>query len=84
MKYTKGTPEHAEIVQKIVEVASDTGSDLRSDYSGRGMFGALCYGIDGQDEVEILMAVGAAGLPRPKIDSMGMGVIVYWPQIEGE
>lgn len=76
------TPEHADAVEKIEQAANESGGTIRTDYSGRGMYGKICYGIEG-DLVDILMAAGRAGLPKPELDNMGMDSIVYWPRIKG-
>ena len=64
------------IITKLEVVA-----DVRSDYSGRGMFGETCVGIVCTHEAEpyILIEAVKMGFPIPKIDSMGKGLILYWP-----
>lgn len=84
MKLKKGTPEHDEFIEKLDEVADNVGGDIHSDYSGRFMYGKNCYGIDGEDLTDLLMEIGRLELPKPKTDSMGRGVIVYWPDVEGD
>lgn len=84
MKAKLDSAEHKELVDKLEELANSIeGGQLSSSYSGRAMWGALCYSIDADDDVEALMKVGEMGLPKPKMDSMGMGVVLYWPDIEG-
>lgn len=83
MKYSINTPEHDEIVGKLQKLADNVNGTICSDYSGRGMYGACCYGIDCDDDIALLMKAGNLNLPRPRIDSMGQGIIAYWPQIEG-
>lgn len=58
-------------------------------YSGRGMYGIECVGVsaDSQGEVIDLCVELAdhdlgAKLPAPSFDSLGLGVIAYWPRIE--
>ena len=35
-----------EYIEKLNEVAESIGGEIRSGYSGRGMYGARCYGIE--------------------------------------
>lgn len=61
------------------------------DYSGRGMYGRVCPAVSGPSPVAVCAALAAgcatgeeaaeliAGL---KTDSMGMGVVLYWPGVE--
>lgn len=79
-----GTPEHAEFVESLQEVADEVGGEIRSAYSGRGMMGNTCYGIVAEDVNELQRAAARLGLPLGRIDSMGMDGIVYWPGYEGE
>lgn len=82
-------------LQKVLE---DLGYEV-SSYSGRGMYGKTCLGIN-VDSSDILGKLGkimadlvrdtpeefregvAAGLRRVKTDSMGKGMIVYFPDVE--
>lgn len=82
-----GTPEHAAFTEALEEVADslwDGGATIRPDYSGRGMFGAMCHGIEADNGNKLLAAIAKAGLPIPRTDSMGLGMIAYWPTIEGK
>lgn len=58
-------------------------------YSGRCMYGKECWGIDlaGAADVwriamEMARAEPDAVIPAPVIDSMGLGIIAYWPGFE--
>lgn len=66
-------------------------------YSGRGMFGRSCIGIDlerGESAVGAALKIAAAcdtieeveylyrALKDAREDSMGLGTIVYWPDME--
>lgn len=69
----------------------DAGADAQNDYSGRGMYGERCPSFEcdelsdafkvfvnlaAQDEnMAFALASGA------RTDSMGMGMVVYWPRI---
>lgn len=64
-------------------------------YSGRAMYGSDCIGITLSDSNEIFKLgvelgrilengtmfpdLGEVHLPRMQTDSMGLGIIVYWP-----
>lgn len=70
--------------QKIAAIAATAqavNGEVRDDYSGRGMMGQRCYGIDCNDDTECVVQASRRGLPRPSIDSMGLGYIVYWPSV---
>lgn len=62
-------------------LASKIGGSIRDDYSGRGMFGRTCYGIDCRHLDEALLEVKQVNLPTPNYDNMGKGWIIYWPSI---
>lgn len=65
--------------------------NVRSDYSGRSMFGKTCFGIDfdhGSDVAEFFINLAEADADlarmlrsRMRQDSMGLGLIVYFPGI---
>ena len=90
----------------IIEAARNAGLDVRS-YSGRGMYGAKCLGIDFDSSytpVYVVCEIARAFMDnsdmslrdsqsklhemlyqlgtKARTDSMGMGQIVYWPDIE--
>ena len=69
-------------IKAIRKVASLIGGTVRNNYSGRGMFGETCYGIDCDDHYECVVQSAMKGLPKPTIDNMGKGYIVYWPKIK--
>jgi hypothetical protein len=71
------------------EIADRTCLELR-EYSGRGMYGKQCVGIDCDNVNETLAYLvescestsDAAHIIRTmKQDSMGLGAIIYWPRI---
>jgi hypothetical protein len=72
-----------EKVAAIEKVADKVNGDVVKDYSGRGMYGKICYGIDCDNANYCLEQAGAYGLFGAKVDSMGRGFIVYWEEIEG-
>ena len=71
---------------EIQRVLEDNGYDTRS-YSGRGMFGKSCLGCVVEKSTNLLevgAALGEEGVTIPhntKMDSMGLGTIVYWPGV---
>lgn len=66
--------------EKLWEAAQNNDRSLRTDYSGRGMFGKTCWGIVCDDPIDTITEVGIKGY---KTDNMGYSVIVYWPNITG-
>jgi hypothetical protein len=71
-------------IEKLEEIADEIGGDVRSDYSGRGMFGRTCYGITCNDPNECLEVAGSKRIRGGKIDNMGKRYIVYWPDISDD
>lgn len=85
-----------ESTQILSDIIEDAGFDLRTDYSGRGMFGAECIGFTFEGEsmnaTADLMAATQGDLDRvqeladalrgAKLDSMGRGSIMYFPSYE--
>lgn len=67
---------------KIKEIANEVGGTVRTDYSGRGMFGKTCMGVICEDPNECLEAAGSLGVRGGRIDNMGKQYIVYWPTIK--
>lgn len=64
--------------------------DVRDDYSGRGMYGATCLAVVGDNYVLEVFLEGArfygidARLGNMAQDSMGLSHVFYWPSIEVE
>ena len=85
MKTDKFTAEQVE------EAISDLGANLHDRYSGRGMYGAECPAIEAESESEIYsffveLATVNEKMARQlaksaRVDSMGRGIICYWPSI---
>ena len=63
--------------QELIKKIRRAGLEPR-DYSGRGMYGAYCVGVD-LDHIGDISQLGK--VPRATFDGMGMGVIAYWPSI---
>jgi hypothetical protein len=70
----------------LKEIADDSCWRYSATYSGRGMFGRNCLSIvsDQSSPVKIIEEAAAHGIFGASWDSMGMGVVVYWPAITGE
>ncbi len=79
-RHPMDTPEDLESL--LAEIAAEAGGTVVRDYSGRGMFGATCVGIDGDNLAAILEAAGARGLRGAGHDQLGKGWIVYWPHLQ--
>jgi hypothetical protein len=86
--------KNARISQKIADVVNEVCGKLLGNtdhydlpkmrsYSGRGMYGQYCLGVDvGRAEASILLKeFKAKRIPTPSQDAMGMGVILYWQSI---
>lgn len=69
------TPE--QLRDKIINLIEAAGYEPRS-YSGRGMYGKQCLGVD-LPKIAHLVKLG--GVPLPTTDSMGLGIIAYWPNV---
>lgn len=79
-------------LERIAYRADLEPESVRADYSGRGMYGARCVGFD-LDRGSQAMKLGAAihstliedeaeeMLDRAMQDSMGLGIIVYFPGV---
>jgi len=57
--------------------------EVTTDYSGRAMYGAQCFSVEGPmyelDEGKpILMELMG---DEPRIDNMGMDYVYYWPNL---
>jgi hypothetical protein len=73
--------EKIENIEEVMEeIAEEVGGTVRDNYSGRFMYGSKCYGIDCDSYVRCLEVAGSKGVTGAKVDNMGLGWIVYWPQ----
>ena len=70
-----------EKIQAVKDTAQAIGSEVIPDYSGRGMFGATCYGIDCNDATACIEEAAIHGLKNARTDSLGKGYVVYWEQV---
>ena len=79
--------------ERVVDEASYLGlEDVREDYSGRGMYGAGCFGIvaESLDEVVPILRKALGDTPALDLleamttDSMGLDTIYYFPGVRVE
>lgn len=72
-------------LDKIMDLCEEYNLELYEDYSGRGMYGTECIGVEG-DTYDIQGATGALRkiLGNNRQDSMGLGSIIYWPSVSME
>ncbi len=68
-------------IEIIREVAAEIGGKVRENYSGRGMFGKICFGIIYRDVQTIIEEAAERGLKGASQDNMGLDYIVYWPSV---
>ena len=82
-------------VEQVIEAIRDAGLEPR-EYSGRGMYGKHCLGVDTDramvpDAIAVavnLMENGATAKDvkewgdNTHYDTMGRGMILYWPALE--
>lgn len=80
------TPAQVEDIQSLVSNLDN--AEVRS-YSGRSMYGKQCLGIDMEsmsDAFRFALMVEdedlTVALSNPCFDNMGMGIIVYFPNVE--
>lgn len=68
----------------LTEALEDAGYDPEP-YSGRAMFGAQCVSVELEGDGDLWeLAVDLARtfegrIPAPRTDSMGKGIVAYWP-----
>ena len=69
----------------LYDAAHTVDGEIRTDYSGRGMFGDECGGVVLKDEGDLFQFARlldedlAQLLGSPRWDSMGLREIAYWP-----
>ncbi len=73
-----------EQIEALNEVADMIGGEIRDDYSGRGMYGARCYGIECDEPIRCVEQAAMQGIAGANYDQMGLQYIVYWPRIRNE
>lgn len=72
--------------QELIDAIEGAGYDAR-DYSGRAMFGSVCVGVDLDSDGDLWklacdLTQQGLEVPAPRTDSMGTGIIAYWPTIK--
>jgi len=72
--------------KELLDALEAEGFEFRS-YSGRGMYGKSCFGVTLSSAAELFGLGRCVGefeeLSRtPETDSMGRGIIAYWPNVE--
>lgn len=86
MTQQKLSKQQAEIIEDAISYVD--GDAEMYPYSGRGMYGQQCLGIDFDDMGDafrfalLLGGEVAEILARPSFDSMGLGIVAYWPNVE--
>src|SRR3569832_1053307 len=65
------------ILERITHRTNED-SSVYKGYSGKGMFGAECYGIRCQNPLEVVEIAASMGLRGASMDSLGLGSVVYW------
>ena len=75
--------------ESIAEAIEDAGFEPVTDYSGRFMYGKECPGFSSDSISEVFLMFTTIAEENPelahamakgaKTDSMGRGMIVYWP-----
>lgn len=86
-----------ELTKLIITIADDYGLEVRTDYSGRGMYGKTCMAVVGRDVDfwQFTLALGGEfathdegmemldmmGDP-PSRDNMGLSMVWYWPGLQ--
>jgi hypothetical protein len=67
----------------LEQVAYENGWSFRDDYSGRGMMSKECLAIvsNGRSPLTIAEKAAMRGITGSTWDSMGQGVVVYWPKL---
>ena len=73
-----------ETIETLSEVADLVDGEIRSDYSGRGMYGQRCYGIECADPIPCIEHAAMQGITGANYDQMGLDYIVYWPRIRSD
>jgi len=74
-------------IEIVEQTANELDGESIADYSGRGMYGkkSAAISIGSRDLHETIQLATLLGLEDiGLIDSMGLGVVVYWPDIETE
>jgi hypothetical protein len=87
-----GTEEVAMLLIHAIDYAAIGHPVNLRPYSGRYMYGKSCLALDGRrtDVMRVLFKAAVAdgdvfemyGLDRYLEDAMGLGIVVYWPNLD--
>ena len=72
-------------MDELRDAAHSVEARIMDEYSGRGMFGAVCVGVVLKDEGDLFRFAGELSdelvelLGSPRWDSLGLNEIAYWP-----
>lgn len=69
------------MLETIEAIAAEVGGRVYRHYSGRGMYGAQCLGVECGDVPACIEAAACHGLTGARWDNMGCDYIVYWPKL---
>lgn len=72
--------------QELIDALEEHGYQWR-EYSGRSMYGKQCVGVDLSSDADLwnlARALADFDVKAPKTDSMGRGIIAYWPNAKLE
>lgn len=84
MEAEAGPRPEIDALQLMEEIATEVDGKVYRGYSGRGMFGAQCYGVACDDAINAVEAARRRGLGGARVDQLGRGYIAYWPHLEDE
>lgn len=94
MFYKKLTCDERNAIRRALEDCGDAIDNVYTDYSGRFMYGAQCFGIMTSDPFRLVgsmsMSLGMSGYDNLAIDlysntcidDMGLSKIVYFPDVD--
>jgi hypothetical protein len=79
-----------QMIEELIETGLGQDDDLQvRSYSGRGMYGKECLAVTADDGLAALQLIaweaGKQGIEMPRHirqDSMGLGVVLYWPEVD--
>ncbi|SVB78426.1 uncharacterized protein METZ01_LOCUS231280 [marine metagenome] len=88
------TPRQVRDIDRAISTVNNGGEcGVYFGYSGRGMFGATCIGIE-LDTIAELYEFGmeltsidpdlSKALGAPRTDDLGLGIIAYWPSHDAD
>lgn len=71
----------------LSDILADAGYDAEP-YSGRGMYGAQCVSVSLDSDADLwrlateLARVSDEDIPPPRTDTLGYGIVAYWPRVK--